>query len=394
MTERKFTEDQLKELAARLLRTSGMKAEDAATIAKDLVAADMRGLYSHGVSRIPMYLKRIECKCVKPVPDIKVEQVGAAVLRVNGDDSMGFLVAHKAMEEGMKLAESPMKDHPLTPMRKSRIGAAFEKGQIHPSAAVGYQRPGSYPRRKLLHCYQRTDRMVPCAGRRQHPSERLQVLNGTQTADTLWNEVRTYNEPVLVYSYETPEGLQAKRNEEGRKLSALIEQTLSGLAAKAAAEGVTRIIVAGGETSGAVTKKLGYEAFQIGESIAPGVPILLPLDAPAVRLVLKSGNFGQEDFFIHSTYATLWSCLPHENPQDCVPDYTPYLKMKLGTVGIVPYAKPGSQENGRFQHLGFQVISVDAVLEKARPFGAVPVPGKGRHWFMLPNGIKFELKEQ
>ena len=105
MTERKFTEDQLKELAARLLRTSGMKAEDAATIAKDLVAADMRGLYSHGVSRIPMYLKRIECKCVKPVPDIKVEQVGAAVLRVNGDDGMGFLVAHKAMEEGIKLAE-------------------------------------------------------------------------------------------------------------------------------------------------------------------------------------------------------------------------------------------------------------------------------------------------
>ena len=43
---------------------------------------------------------------------------------------------------------------------------------------------------------------------------------------------------------------------------------------------------------------------------------------------------------------------------------------------------------------GFQVISVDAVLEKAKPFGAVPIPGKGRHWFMLPNGIKFELKEK
>lgn len=47
---------------------------------------------------------------------------------------------------------------------------------------------------------------------------------------------------------------------------------------------------------------------------------------------------------IHSTYATLWSCLPHTIPQDCVPDYTPYLKMKLGTVGLVPYAKPGSRE--------------------------------------------------
>lgn len=47
---------------------------------------------------------------------------------------------------------------------------------------------------------------------------------------------------------------------------------------------------------------------------------------------------------IHSTYATLWSCLPHEKEADCVPQYTPYLKMKLGTVGLIPYAKPGSQE--------------------------------------------------
>lgn len=53
-----------------------------------------------------------------------------------------------------------------------------------------------------------------------------------------------------------------------------------------------------------------------------------------------------------------------------------------------------SQENGRYHHLAFQVASVDAVLEKAKLYGAVPVSGKGHHWFMLPNGIKFELKEQ
>lgn len=105
MEERRFTRDQLVELATRLIKTSGMKEESAATIAKDLVAADMRGLYSHGVSRIPMYLKRIECNCVKANPDIKVEHVAPAVLRVNGDDGMGFLVAHKAVEEGMKLAD-------------------------------------------------------------------------------------------------------------------------------------------------------------------------------------------------------------------------------------------------------------------------------------------------
>lgn len=79
MEEKRYSQEQLVELATRLMKTSGMKEESAATIARDLVAADMRGLYSHGVSRIPMYLKRIECNCVKPNPNIKVEQVAPAL---------------------------------------------------------------------------------------------------------------------------------------------------------------------------------------------------------------------------------------------------------------------------------------------------------------------------
>ncbi len=66
----------------------------------------------------------------------------------------------------------------------------------------------------------------------------------------------------------------------------------------------------------------------------------LPLHAAVYR---HDPNVGAV-IHIHSTYATLWSCLPHENEVDCVPQYTPYLKMKLGTVGLIPYAKPGSQE--------------------------------------------------
>lgn len=46
----------------------------------------------------------------------------------------------------------------------------------------------------------------------------------------------------------------------------------------------------------------------------------------------------------HSFYSTLWSCLPHENVKDTIPQYTPYLKMKLGTVGLIPYAKPGTEQ--------------------------------------------------
>ena len=61
-------------------------------------------------------------------------------------------------------------------------------------------------------------------------------------------------------------------------------------------EGVTRFIVAGGETSGVVTQSLGIKGFHIGPTISPGVPWVNALDKP-VSLALKSGNFGDEAFF-------------------------------------------------------------------------------------------------
>lgn len=126
------------------------------------------------------------------------------------------------------------------------------------------------------------------------------LLNGRQNPETLWQQAKTLGDAALVYAYETPEGLKAKRDEKGKALSALIEQNLSGTAALAVKDGVCRVISAGGETSGAVTKALGFQAFRIGNSIAPGVPIMMPLEQPQVRLVLKSGNFGQEDFFVRA----------------------------------------------------------------------------------------------
>jgi LDH2 family malate/lactate/ureidoglycolate dehydrogenase len=104
MRDMTFTKAQLEKLAANLLEAGGLADADASLIAHDLVAADMRGLYSHGVSRIPMYLKRIREGCVKAHPNITVEKTSHAVLKINGDDGMGFLVAHKAIDEGIRLA--------------------------------------------------------------------------------------------------------------------------------------------------------------------------------------------------------------------------------------------------------------------------------------------------
>ncbi len=63
---------------------------------------------------------------------------------------------------------------------------------------------------------------------------------------------------------------------------------------------VRRLIVAGGETSGAVMKRLQLNAFKIGRVVAPGVPILHPVSREDRSIVLKSGNFGEEDFFVRT----------------------------------------------------------------------------------------------
>lgn len=57
----------------------------------------------------------------------------------------------------------------------------------------------------------------------------------------------------------------------------------------------------------------------------------------------KSSNI-QAVVHVHSFYATIYTFLEHEDVTDIVPDYTPYLKMKVGKIGLVPYAKPGSEE--------------------------------------------------
>lgn len=76
-----------------------------------------------------------------------------------------------------------------------------------------------------------------------------------------------------------------------------LEDAMATLARHAVSLGIEKLIVAGGETSGAVVQALGFTSFAIGDTVAPGVPILKPADRQDIQLVLKSGNFGQDDFF-------------------------------------------------------------------------------------------------
>ena len=322
---------------------------------------------------------------IGPVTDACLEELGEAgtilcpALPANGRTVKDGILYVK----GVPLAESPMKDHPLTPMRESRISllmkpqgkyecleldrealslpeealrdriAAFAavkehwylvpdcetdadaaritdcfgdmrfltggSGILEPlgqrlkpenktAYPVGKASAGTAGKAVLVagSCSTATHAQTlwyEKQGGRTYRLSDVGILSGKENAERIWEQVRDAEAP-LVYAYDSPEGLAKKRDEDGRRLAAAIEDVLAQTVVRAVQDGAVRIISAGGETSGAVTKALGYRAYFIGRSVAPGVPVMIPVENPKVRLVLKSGNFGQEDFFARALAMT------------------------------------------------------------------------------------------
>ena len=100
-------------------------------------------------------------------------------------------------------------------------------------------------------------------------------------------------------------------------------------------------ITGSGTCFGRLTKdsfsKMTFEGEHVG-GIKPSK------EFPLHKIYYDKSEKVQAVLHVHSTYATLYSFLEQENTTDIVKDYTPYLKMKVGTIGLVPFAKPGSKE--------------------------------------------------
>ena len=106
--------------------------------------------------------------------------------------------------------------------------------------------------------------------------------------------------PIIIAASAPPDKVTELQQRLGRDAAgALIEQTLARIAEDLVARGVRRLVVAGGETAGAVVSRLGVRRLRIGEEIDPGVPWTYAEGGAApLLLALKSGNFGARDFFL------------------------------------------------------------------------------------------------
>jgi uncharacterized protein YgbK (DUF1537 family) len=115
-----------------------------------------------------------------------------------------------------------------------------------------------------------------------------------------WARDRLSQGPVLIASSSTPDKVAALQARHGRDAAGhAIEQAMADIAEGLVQSGVRRLVVAGGETSGAVVDRLRIPGFLIGPEIAAGVPVLRAVGAKdgAMLLALKSGNFGGPEFF-------------------------------------------------------------------------------------------------
>lgn len=144
------------------------------------------------------------------------------------------------------------------------------------------------------------------AFRAERPAHRLdpfRLAKGAGIAEAVaWARGHLASGPVLIYASAPPEEIRAVQAELGReRAGALVEEAMAEIARALVEAGVRRLVVAGGETSGAVVKALGIEGLAIGPQIDPGVPATVTIGrGPRLALALKSGNFGRRDFFLRA----------------------------------------------------------------------------------------------
>jgi len=138
---------------------------------------------------------------------------------------------------------------------------------------------------------------------KHRPSHRLDPIaladgQGAVEAAIDWAKQNISDGPALVYASAPPEDVKSIQDRLGRaEAGDLVERAMAEIARALVDNGVRRLVVAGGETSGAVVSALGVKGLRIGAQIDPGVPGTVTMGELEIALALKSGNFGTPDFF-------------------------------------------------------------------------------------------------
>ena len=90
--------------ARSVLSANGVPDEHAATVARCLVHADLRGVDTHGLCRLPIYLDRLRNGLINPRPALEPKRVTPVAATLDGENGFGFVIGLRAMEEAIAMA--------------------------------------------------------------------------------------------------------------------------------------------------------------------------------------------------------------------------------------------------------------------------------------------------
>ena len=105
-TDRRVSHSKLKKIVAEIFVRCSMSERDADLLAETLVHADLRGIHSHGVLRVPEYVSKLTTGGVNPAGRPCIASIHGGAIVVDGGNSMGQIVGTYAMREVIKTARS------------------------------------------------------------------------------------------------------------------------------------------------------------------------------------------------------------------------------------------------------------------------------------------------
>lgn len=114
-----ISESDLRDLGKRAFQNLGLSEKDIEAVVDILLMADLFGLSTHGLSRIEAYGARLRIGGINPQPNITIEQVAPAMIKVDGDNGVGPVVGMRTLEAAMDAAS------------QFGIAVAFARGSNH-----------------------------------------------------------------------------------------------------------------------------------------------------------------------------------------------------------------------------------------------------------------------
>ena len=261
---------------------------------------------------VAKYLTRLHYAS-KPLDDVMSREILKRYLEARDPEKIAVSHLVDGMPQRMIPNEYLAMLEKASPLKRLRIaiglaqnwpqiaarGAAADAARLPPAGGLRAAVSGS--------CSQATNAQVAAFRQGGRPALALDPLALAAGDDGVaqalaWADGQLHRGPVLVYASAEPAAVRAVQAQLGvARAGELVEQALSRIAVGLVERGVRQLVVAGGETSGAVVQALGIARMAIGPQIDPGVP-WTAVQSPAapgevLHMALKSGNFGGVGFF-------------------------------------------------------------------------------------------------